>query len=189
MKWIAKRILLKSHSDMDRTLSQFVSPFIERMKQEEGITDWYCSRKTEMDMTNPSVRIYINIDEAKEIKILSKLNKFLKEKREVIGWMEKYNDPDPALPDPFKPNLKQIQRGCEIALKLMSKYSDKNRHNDLQFLVDLKKEVNAFLDSMNTEYDLEVIHFIANNLGLKDEFIVRHTCQMKVRKPPNANHS
>lgn len=114
MKWIAKRILLKSYDYMDIALTQLVIPFVDQIKKEDGITDWYCSRKTENDGTKPSVRIYLNIDEQKESHILSKLDILLKKKENVIGWTGKYNDPDPDLPNYAKPNLKQIQIGCEI---------------------------------------------------------------------------
>ncbi len=172
MKWIAKRILLRSQGHMDRALTQFVSPFVERIRQKYGITDWYCSRKTDEDRTMPSVRIYLNVDEAIENELLSELGELLNRKRSVIGWTGQYNEPDPTI-EPSKPNLKRIQRGCEIALKLMIAYPGANRHNTREFLVDLRQEVNAFLYSMNGEYDWEAIHFIANNLGLRDEFIIR----------------
>ena len=124
MKWIAKRILLKSHADMDKALTQLISPFVERLRQEEDIIEWYCSKKTEEDGTKPSVRIYLNVDNSKELEILSMLDIFLRERKEIIGWTGKYNDYDPDLPNPSKSNLNQIQKGCEIALKLLKDYPE-----------------------------------------------------------------
>lgn len=169
MKWIAKRIFLNTHRDMDIALIQFVTPFKDMVQKE--ISNWYCSRKTEDDGTKPSVRIYLYIDKKMEDEIISKLFKLLREKKDIIGWTEEYIDEQ--TPDPSKENLETIRIACEIALKLMKDYPEVDRNNNQQFLVDLKKEVNQFLDSMNTEYDWEAIHFIANNLGLRDEFIIR----------------
>ena len=171
MKWIAKRIFLASHGFMDIALSQFVDPFIELMIREEGITTWYCSRKTEKDGTRPSVRIYLYVSEAKEPETLSKLFAFIKGKKSVIGWTEEYGEP--ALPDPAKPNLKLIQQGCEIALSLMKQYPDPNRHENRQFKTNLRKELALLVRSMNLKIDLEAIHFIANNLGLKDQYLLQ----------------
>jgi len=154
---------------METALTQLVHPFFERIEQEDGITDWYCSRKTEKDGTRPSVRVYLHIDESRVSQILSKLDIALKEKQSIIGWIDRCDVEPP--PDSSKPNLKLIQLGCEIALRLMRAYPDVNRHKDRQFAVTLKKEVDSLLNSMKTEYDWEPIHFVANNLGLSDQLV------------------
>jgi len=176
MKWIARRILLKSTDRglidrifIETALTELVDPFVEKIKQEEGITDWYCSRKTEDDRTRPSVRVYLCIDESRESQILCKLDQALKEKQSLIGWTGRCDVESP--PDPLKPNLKLIQEGCESALRLMRAHPDINRHKDPQFLATLKTEVDSLLDSMESEYDWEPIHFVANNLGLTDDLV------------------
>ena len=170
MKWIAKRILLKSYENMDVALLEFVISFVDQIKQENGIVDWYCSRKTENNLSKPSIRIYLKIEESQELDILSKLDSLVQGKKDTIGWTGKYNIPDPTPPELSKSNLKAIQKGCEIALRLMQTYSEMDRHKNQKFLNDLKTEFYVFLNSMENNFDCEAIHFIANNLGLRDEY-------------------
>jgi hypothetical protein len=166
MHWIAKRIYLKSHKDMDIALKQIVQPFIEMVRNH--IANWYCSRKTEQDGSRPSVRIYLFIDKKLEGTVLSKLSILLEDKRNPIGWTGKCEDEQ--TPEVSKNNLELIRKACEVALNLMNKYPDTNRHNHPEFKDDLKKALCLFINRNKNEVDNEAIHFIANNLGIRDDY-------------------
>jgi hypothetical protein len=169
MKWIAKRILLQSYENMDKALIKVVIPFVKQIINENSINNWYCSRKTEQDVSKPSIRVYIKIEENQESEILQKLDLIVQDNKDIIGWTGHYNQPDPSPPELSKRNLDQIQKACEIALNLMQLFPDSYRSRNLQFLKCLKEKLYEFLDSMGTNYDIEAIHFIANNLGIRDD--------------------
>lgn len=182
-KWIAKRILLKSHDYFYNALIYITDPFINEIKQNYADIDWYCSRKAEKDGSKPSIRIYLNIPEDKEKEILSKLDDILKKEKNRIGWIGLYDNPDPITPEPQKSNLSQIQNACEIALRLMVKYPCINKGNKTNaFIRELTAELKSFYKSLKgsslIQEDInEAIHFVANNLGLDDSSIYYLTIQ------------
>lgn len=169
MKWIAKRILLKSKIHMEMTLIHVIDHFVFYLIHENYITGWYCSCKFESDGSKPSIRIYLNIVEEYENKILALLNDMLNRNKILIGWTRNYNTPDPKLPDANKTNLHMIQAGCEIALRLLKKYpDDQNRHFKTGFQVDLTNSIRSIKFMKDNR---EAIHFIANNLMVNDYLI------------------
>jgi len=99
----------------------------------------------------------------------------LKEKSKEIGWTGEYVIPDPTLPDPSRPNLKQIEIGCEIALKLLIKYPDFiNKIANPDYFSQFRNDFFHIFDSVKNQIDNKSIHFIANNLGVKDLFLSKH---------------
>lgn len=176
-KWIAKRIMLKSHDYFYNALIYAVDPFINEIKQKYSDIGWYCSRKTEKDGSRPSIRIYLDIPEEIENEILSKLDDILKMEMDRIGWNGLYDDPDPTTPVPQKTNLSYIQNACEIALRLMIRHPCINKTDKTSaFLRELTSELKSFYKSLKgsplIQKDIdEAIHFVANNLGLDDNSI------------------
>lgn len=176
-KWVAKRILLKSHDCFYNALVYIVDPFINKIRQNHPDIKWYCSRKAENDWSKPSIRIYLCVYEEKESEILSDLDEILNKEKDKIGWIGLYDNLDPITPDPQKTNLLQIQTACEIALRLMVRHPCINkRQNTNVFIEELTSELKSFYNSMQgsslAQQDiLEALHFVANNLGADDNSI------------------
>jgi len=152
--WYSKRILLKSHSDMKNALIYAIKPFVEENK--EVFDYWFCSRKTDEDLSNPSIRIYFYTDDVSSKFVLEILDKILKKNKKKIGWTGKYIKCDSGFD---RRNIKNIQRACELAITFL-----KSEKNGFKFLIDYLYEIWPIID-------FEAIHFYANNIGTRDKLI------------------
>lgn len=178
-KWIAKGILLQSYDYYYNALVYVINPFINKIRLKYPDTKWYCSRKTEIGFSKPRIRIYLYIYEEKELDILSDLDECLNEKKDEIGWTGLYYKQDPITPDPQKPNLCHIQTACEIALFIMERHPCINEEKLTEaFIQELSGELKLFYNSLQknsvAQNEIsETLHFVANNLGMNDEFIAK----------------
>jgi len=169
MKWFTKRVLLKSKRNMYNAMPAVLIGFVDKLKSDGHVHLWYTSLKS--DNGNPSVRVYLQIDDEKEVLVQTQLDAFLKEKAIQIGWAGRYHEKDPCVH--LHCPLSEINMACELVLKLVKEYPDFKRVDDKDFWRRAKTEVESCKSSMDPIHHCEFIHFVANNLGLpKDDMFV-----------------
>lgn len=167
MKWFTKRALLKSKRNMYSAMSAVLIGFVDKLKSDGHVHLWYTSLKS--DNGNPSVRVYLQIDDDKEVLVQAKLDSFLQENADQIGWAGDYFSRDPVPIKPSYPHLNEINTVCELVLKLVKEYPDSDRVNREDFWRRAKIEVESCKSSMDPIHHCEFIHFVANNLGLPED--------------------
>jgi len=163
MKWMARRIFLRSHGDMERALLEVVLPFLKGATT-EGVTDWYCSGKS--DDGRPSVRVYLGLPDESEMSSILDGLRACRSAKEYVTDCEKEPTP-PAT----KPNLCHIQCACKLAFALLEQFPQTNREADPAFLAELTmkgRALHASTVAQAADDREEVVHFLANVLGLAD---------------------
>lgn len=174
MKWIAKRVLLNSNADMPASIPFVLINFVDKVKSEGKIKRWYSSLKTEIDGSNPSFRLYFEIEEQNEKLILDDLKGFLENNATQIGWTGEIC-PEP-IAGPSYAHFNEINLACEFVLKLAKKYPNLHRDGNPDFWNEVNKEVSSHLSTMNESHHKEYKHFLANNFDMKDkDFISKLT--------------
>ena len=171
MKWFTKRVLLNSKEDMFGVMPNVLVGFVDKLKSEGRVHLWYTSLKS--DDCKPSFRVYLQIDENDEEYIQSELNSFLQENADQIGWTGHYFSQDPSV-DPSHPHLNEINVASELVLKLVKRYPCIDRIKKQDFWNLVRTEVNNCLSSMDSAHHDIFIHFVANNLALGDNMLLKN---------------
>jgi len=169
MKWFTKRALLQSSRNMPGAMSAVLIGFVDKLKSDGHVHLWYTSLKS--DDGNPSVRVYLQIDDDKEELVQAQLDTFLQENADEMGWAGDYFSPDPAL-NPSYPHLNEINIACELVLRLVKQYPNIDRVERQDFWRLAKAEVGNCISSMDPAHHGAFVHFIANNLCLTDDSFV-----------------
>lgn len=154
---------------MPDAMSAVLVGFVDKLKSDGHVHLWYTSLKS--DNGNPSVRVYLQIDEDKEALVQMQLDAFLQENADHIGWAGDYFSPDHVF-DASYPHLNEINTACELVLRLVKQYPDIDRVGRQDFWCLAKTEVESCISSMDPAHHCDFIHFVANNLCLTDDRFV-----------------
>ena len=170
MKWFTKRPQLSSNDKMYPALSQVLVGFVDKLKSEGKVKLWYTSLKN--DDGRPSFRVYLQVEENDEQSLQSEFQTFMETNKAELGWTGQFIQPDPEPPSTY-PRLRELNKACELILKLTKHFPQLDRKNDPKFWSEIIAEVNRGIGSVAREYLPEFIHFIANNLFITDDSFLK----------------
>ena len=168
MKWFTKRVLLTSNENMYPALSKVLVDFIDKLESEGKLKLWYTSLKN--DDGKPSFRVYLQVEDDDEGYTQSKFQAFMEKNQAELGWTGQFTDPN--VPNSI-PRLREINKACELVLSITKQFLEPDRKENSKFQSEIKAGVIRIFDSVPQENRPEFIHFIANNLGVTDDSLIR----------------
>ncbi len=161
--WVTRRIHITAidHKHYEDVKTHIIIPFVNKLKQDEGVKKWYWSTKGEdldWEKTFPDIRIYVLVEEGDDDRIRRKFRALINTNKD-LSFPSGTSPRSPVLLS--KDMIKSTIAGSEDALGLLEKYPYRHirqKSDSYNFAY-----FGALLRCINLN-DTQRFHFIVNNL-------------------------